>query len=54
MNIIANQDKMGTSRFELLLFKLFYLLSFKKSKWLAAKIEEIKKDLDTIKNRKVF
>lgn len=54
MNIIANQDKIGTSKFDLLLFKLFYLLSFKKSKWLAVKIEEIKKDLETIKKRKVF
>lgn len=53
MNIVANQDKMGTTRFELMLFKFFYLLTFKKSKWLAAKIQEIIKDIDTVKNRKV-
>lgn len=54
MNIIANQDKIGVSRFELYLFKGLYLLSFKKSKWVKNQIITIMKDLETIKNRKVF
>lgn len=54
MNIIANQDKIGTSKFELYEYKLLYLLSFKKSKWLKKQIVQITKDLETVKNRKVF
>ncbi len=54
MNIIANQDKIGTSKFDLYLFKMLYLLSFKKSKWLKKQIIQITKDIKTVKNRKVF
>jgi len=53
MNIIANQDKIGTSKLELYEYKLLYLLSFKKSKWLKKQIVQITEDLETVKNRKV-
>ncbi|MFD1849706.1 hypothetical protein [Oceanobacillus bengalensis] len=54
MNIISNQDKIGTSKFDLYLFKMLYLLRFKKSKWLKKQIIQITKDIETVKNRKVF
>ncbi|MFD2762426.1 hypothetical protein [Lentibacillus juripiscarius] len=54
MNIIANQDKVGTSTFDLYLFKILYLLSFKKSKWLKKQINQIITDLETVKNGKMF
>lgn len=41
MNIIANQDKIGTAKFELYLIKMLYLISFKKSKWLKKQIIQI-------------
>ncbi|MFS0643928.1 hypothetical protein [Siminovitchia sp. 179-K 8D1 HS] len=54
MKIIANQDGIGTSKFDLYLYKVLYLLSFRKSKWLEKQIVQIAKDLEAIKNRKVF
>jgi len=54
MHIIANQDKIGTSKSELYVYKLLYFLSFKKSKWLRKQISQITKDLEAIKNRKFF
>ncbi|WP_185959662.1 hypothetical protein [Lentibacillus cibarius] len=54
MTIIANQEKIGTSKFDLCLFKFWYLLSFKKSKWLKKQIIQITKDLETVKNKKIF
>lgn len=52
MKIIANQDGIGTSKFDLYLYKVLYLL--RKSKWLEKQIVQIAKDLEAIKNRKVF
>lgn len=54
MNIIFNQDKIGTSKFDLYLFRMLYVLTFKKSKWLKKHIIQITKDLEAIKNRKMF
>ncbi|WP_240377958.1 hypothetical protein [Bacillus piscicola] len=54
MNIIANQDKVGTSKFDLYLFKFLYLLSFKKSKWLKKQIVQVTKEFETVKNGKIF
>lgn len=54
MRIIANQEKIGTSKCELYLFKCLYLMSFKKSQWLKKQIVQINDDLETIKHRKVF
>ena len=54
MNIIANQDKIGVSKFDLYLFKTLYLLSFKRSKWIKKQINKITADLETVKNRKMF
>lgn len=54
MNFIANQEKLGTSKWELYHYQLLYLLTFKKSKWLKRQITQITSDLETIKNRKVF
>ncbi|WP_453989877.1 hypothetical protein [Bacillus nitroreducens] len=54
MNIIANQDKLGTSKIDLFLFKILYLLSFKKSTWLKKQIIQMTKDLETVKSKKIF
>lgn len=54
MDIIANQDKLGTSKIDLFLFKLLYILSFKKSKWLKKQIIQITNNLEAIKNRKIY
>ncbi|WP_163971128.1 hypothetical protein [Oceanobacillus halotolerans] len=54
MNIIANQDKIGASKFDLYLFKTLYLLSFKRFKWLEKQIVKITKDLETVKNRQLY
>lgn len=54
MNIISNQDNLWASKFDLYLFKLLYLLSFKKSKWIKKQITKITEDLETVKNRKIF
>lgn len=44
-NIIANQEKLGTSRLDLWLFQILYLLSFKKSTMLKRHIIQIRKDI---------
>lgn len=54
MHIIANQDGIGTSKFDLYLFKGLYLLTFKRSKWIKKQIIKITKDLEAVKSRKVF
>lgn len=54
MNILANQEKIGTSKFDLYLFKALYRLSFKKSTCMKKQVEKIEDDLETIKNRKLF
>jgi len=54
LNIIANRDKIGVSKFDLYLFKALYLISFKRSKWLEKQIIIITKDLETVKSKKLF
>ncbi|MUK88413.1 hypothetical protein GMD78_08420 [Ornithinibacillus sp. L9] len=53
LNLIANQDKVGTSKLDLYLMKTLYILSFKRSKWLKKQIIQITKDLEAIKSRNV-
>lgn len=54
MKFIANQERLGTSKWELYHYQLLYLLTFKKSKWLKKQIMQITEDLETIKNRRIF
>lgn len=54
MNFIAENEKIGTSKIEMLFYKVLYLLTFKKSKLLKEQLTQIQEDLETIKNRKVF
>lgn len=54
INITANQDKIGTSKIDLYLLKMLYLLTFKRSEWLKKQIIQIEKDIETVKRRKVF
>jgi len=54
MKIIANQEKIGTSKLELYQYQFLYMLSFKQSKWIKQQMVQITKDLETVKHRKVF
>lgn len=54
MKFIANQEKLDTSKWELYCYRLLYLLTFKKSKWIKRQISQITSDIETIKNRKIF
>jgi hypothetical protein len=54
MHIIANQDKIGVSKGELYLFKILYILTFKRSKWLKKQMVAITKDLETVRSKKLF
>lgn len=53
MNMIVNRDRVGSSTFELLLFKLLYSLTFKRSRHLRTIIHRIEKDLEAVKNKQV-
>ncbi|SOC39135.1 hypothetical protein [Salinicoccus kekensis] len=53
MNIIANRDGIGASKFELWFFKSLHLLTFKKSKHLKDIIRRIEADIEAIKNKQV-
>ncbi|SOC38276.1 hypothetical protein [Salinicoccus kekensis] len=53
MNIIANRDGIGASKFELWFFKALHLIMFKKSKHLKNIIHRIEKDIQAIKNKQV-
>ncbi|TCT17559.1 hypothetical protein EDD68_1287 [Melghiribacillus thermohalophilus] len=53
MNILANQNGVGSSKFELWLFKFLYFLTFKKSQRLEKIIHQIERDLKAVKNKQV-
>jgi hypothetical protein len=50
----AMEEGIGASRLELLFYKSVYLLTFKKSTFLAFQIAKITGDIEKVKNRKVF
>jgi hypothetical protein len=54
MNIIANQDKIGTSKIDLYLAKMLHVLTFRKSKWLKKQIHQIEQDIETVKSRRLY
>lgn len=54
MNIISNQENVSASRFELWMFKFFYMLTFKKLKYLEKLIKKTESDIEANKNRKIF
>jgi len=53
MNVIANRDGIGSSKFELWLFKLLHALTFKKFRCLTKIIDEIEEDIVARRNKHV-
>lgn len=54
MNMIANQEKIGVSKLDLYFFQVLYVLSFKKLKWAHKQMVQVTKDLETVKNKKIY
>lgn len=50
----AMEERIGTSKLDLLLFKSLHFLTFKKFLWIGIQIAKIAEDLETVKNKKVF
>ncbi|WP_210253484.1 hypothetical protein, partial [Pallidibacillus pasinlerensis] len=53
MNIVAKGDGIGSSKFELWLFKFLHVLTFKKSLYVKKVICQIEADIEAKKNKHV-
>ncbi|MFD1415252.1 hypothetical protein [Oceanobacillus jeddahense] len=54
MNILANNQDIGASKFGLWSIKFFDLLTFKKSKHLKKVIQDVEKQIEDNKNKKIY
>ncbi|MDC3414756.1 hypothetical protein [Terrihalobacillus insolitus] len=50
----AMQERIGTSIIDLLLLRICHFLTFKKLSWFEKEINKVRKELETVSNRKVF
>ena len=54
IQIISDNEKIGTSRMDLYILKMLHVLSFKRAKWLEKRIQQHSEALEALKNRRVF